>query len=118
MSKNYSNKEEYDKLKGIKKEIRDKEIIRKNAPTQSDYNKLYSLLRDFGMNIRRADIPQFNNVKEMEIWKTKKINTYLDNYKEHTNETAVNPNISTYKPNSFFTKKEKTETIDWSKFHF
>ena len=83
MTYSYSEKEDYAVLKGQKKDIKDKESKRKQKPSKYDYTKLYSLLKDFGINISLKDIPEFDNYKDMEIWKTKQIDAFLNDYNKY-----------------------------------
>ena len=123
MTYSYSEKEDYAVLKGQKKDIKNKEDRRKQKPTGCDYNKLHSLLKDFGINIKIKDIPEFNNYKDMEIWKTNQINNFLNNYSEHQEHIDNNSSKQSYnyKSPNFFAKtknsKENKEVIDWSEFH-
>lgn len=124
MTYSYSEKEDYAVLKGQKKDIKDKEARRKQKPKRYDYNKLHSLLKDFGINIKMKDIPEFDNYKDMEMWKTKQINNFLNNYNEHQEhiDNTMNKQSYNYKSPNFFAKskkpKENKEAIDWSEFHF
>ena len=124
MTYSYSEKEDYAVLKGQKKDIKDKESKRKQKPSKCDYTKLYSLLKDFGINIRLKDIPEFDNYKDMEIWKTQQIDAFLNDYNKYQEhiDNNLNKHSNTYKSHSFFAKtkkpKENRDIIDWSEFHF
>lgn len=50
----------------------------KSKPGERDYRCLISTLGDFGIKVKRRDIPEFRTVGEMERWQRKQIKLNLE----------------------------------------
>lgn len=45
-----------------------KEERRKTAPSKNEVYRVLSILRQFQIHIRKEDIPEFDNVQQLDFW--------------------------------------------------
>ena len=64
--------------------IRQNEKARQQPPTQVEVKRVVRFLRDFGISVAKNEIPQFDNIQELELWKKKLIAERLDRNAWHT----------------------------------
>lgn len=54
-----------------------KEERRKTAPSKNEVYRVLSLLRQFQIHIRKEDVPEFNNVQQLDFWRKQMIKKKL-----------------------------------------
>lgn len=54
-----------------------KEERRKTAPSKNEVYRVLSLLRQFQIHIRKEDIPEFDNVQQLDFWRKQMIKKKL-----------------------------------------
>ena len=57
--------------------IRESEMYRKAKPTSEDISETYQMLRDFGIHIRKSEIPKKNTVGDLYRWRYQTIRNYI-----------------------------------------
>nr|DAZ58672.1 MAG TPA: hypothetical protein [Caudoviricetes sp.] len=54
-----------------------KEERRKTAPSKNEVYRVLSILRQFQIHIRKEDIPEFDNVQQLDFWRKQMIKEKL-----------------------------------------
>lgn len=54
-----------------------KEERRKTAPSKNEVYRVLSILRQFQIHIRKEDIPEFDNVQQLDFWRKQMIKKKL-----------------------------------------
>lgn len=54
-----------------------KEERRKTAPSKNEVYRVLSILRQFQIHIRKEDIPEFDNVQQLDFWRKQMIEKKL-----------------------------------------
>lgn len=54
-----------------------KEEKRKTAPSKNEVYRVLSILRQFQIHIRKEDIPEFDNVQQLDFWRKQMIKEKL-----------------------------------------
>lgn len=54
-----------------------KEERRKIAPSKNEVYRVLSILRQFQIHIRKEDIPEFDNVQQLDFWRKQMIKKKL-----------------------------------------
>ena len=57
--------------------IRESEMYRKAKPTLEDISETYQMLRDFGIHIKKSEIPKKNTVGDLYRWRYQIIKNYI-----------------------------------------
>ena len=57
--------------------IRESEMYRKAKPTLEDISETYQMLRDFGIHIKKNEIPKKNTVGDLYRWRYQMIRNYI-----------------------------------------
>lgn len=54
-----------------------KEERRKTAPSKNEVYRVLSILRQFQIHIRKEDVPEFDNVQQLDFWRKQMIKKKL-----------------------------------------
>ena len=54
-----------------------KEERRKTAPSKNEVYRVLSILRQFQIHIRREDVPEFDNIQQLDFWRKQMIKKKL-----------------------------------------
>lgn len=54
-----------------------KEERRKTAPSKNEVYRVLSILRQFQIHIRKEDIPEFDNIQQLDFWRKQMIKEKL-----------------------------------------
>lgn len=115
----YDKDSEYIRMLGQCKHIKDLENARKIAPSKLDYQKLHSLLKDFNINISLKDIPDFDSIIQMELWKKNKIKEKFDSLNKPKEYKKPMFTLTKLEENNEPKKRKskKHKPVDWSKIN-
>ena len=59
--------------------IQEKEMYYRSKPTSREIYETYQILRDFGIHIKKSEIPKKNTVGELHRWRYQIIKNYILN---------------------------------------
>lgn len=57
--------------------IRENEMYYRAKPTPKEISETYQILRDFGIHIKKSEIPKKNTVGELHRWRYQVIKNYI-----------------------------------------
>ena len=77
--------------------IQEKEMYYRSKPTSEEIFETYQILRDFGIHIKKSEIPKKNTVGELHRWRYQIIKNYILNGWQMRNQKKANLYIFIYR---------------------